>query len=433
MNSDKSFVIIEHHFIYATDAVEPQTSLGHLGLPPKVFDEIEQFVLQNEDEGTRFLVPSYAKGYGKILKAKQYVGVIETRSGYVIEILPKIAKSKSENPEQQKSNEAGNGLGQAMPKEESVRKIFLKMLRALKNSPFKHFDQASLQSTQMHLLEIYISMFCEEMAVLIRRGLRSDYISKMENSYALKGRLLLAQHIRQNVVHKERFFVEFDEYEAGRVENRILRTTLEFLLKKSRSDRNQKRLREFLFVFEEIKPIYDVKNAFAQVKMGRQMKDYENLLLWARMFLDHKSFSSFKGKSVAFALLFDMNKIFEDYVAHCLRKENPDWTIETQVREKYLLEKPQEFLLKPDLRISGAGEPWIGDTKWKLLNPNDRHYGISQSDLYQMYAYGHKYDIKKIKLIYPWFDGFPKTSIRSFGDGIELEICAFDCELGNLR
>jgi 5-methylcytosine-specific restriction enzyme subunit McrC len=422
MHNDKTFVIVEHHFIYALEQSAPiKNEEGHWGVPPKVFQEIEQFVLQNGSETSRFLIPSYHKGYGKTLKAQQFVGVIETRSGYVIEILPKIAKS-SKIDEDKKLND-----------EESARKIFLKMLRTLKDSPFKHFDQAALKSTKMHLLEIYISMFCEEMATLVRRGLKSDYVSRTENANALKGRLKMSEHLRQNLVHKERFFVEFDEYEVSRIENRILRTTLEFLLKKSRSDRNQKRLREFLFVFDEISPVFDIKSSFSQIKMGRQMKDYENLLRWARMFLDSESFSSFKGKSVAFALLFDMNKVFEDYVAHCLRRDNTEWIVETQIREKYLLFDPKEFLLKPDLRVTeSANEEWIGDTKWKLLNPSDRHYGISQSDLYQMYAYGHKYEIKKIKLIYPWFEGFPKIPKYKFESDFDLEIWAFDCETGKL-
>jgi 5-methylcytosine-specific restriction enzyme subunit McrC len=438
MSKDKTFVILEHHWIYAVSGCEPEQPLGHLGLPQAVFQEIETFVLQNGDEASRFLIPSYHKQFGKTLKAQQFVGVIETQSGYVIEILPKIAKQDNEV---------------------EVRKTFLKMLRTLRDSPFKYMDQAALQSCEMHLLEIYISMFCEELAVLVQRGIKSDYISRSENANALKGRLKLSEHLRLNSVHKERFFVEFDEYECNRIENRILRTAIQFLLKKSRSDRNQKRLREFLFVFDDITPIQDVKTAFAQVKINRQMQDYQNLLRWSRMFLDNKSFSSFKGHSVAFALLFDMNRVFENYVAHCLRRAHPDWHIETQVSEKYLLESPREFLMKPDLRVEPktstatantdldspcAGERWIGDTKWKLLQPDDRHLGISQGDLYQMYAYGHKYKTPHIKIIYPWFEGLCKlphrqrifehhfkTEDQETCDFV-LEICGFDCEAGKL-
>lgn len=50
------------------------------------------------------------------------------------------------------------------------------------------------------------------------------------------------------------------------------------------------------------------------------MKDYEQTLLWCKTFLVENSFSPYKGKDVAFALLFDMNLLFESYVYNYLKK-----------------------------------------------------------------------------------------------------------------
>ncbi|MBW8383664.1 MAG: McrC family protein [Youngiibacter sp.] len=45
-------------------------------------------------------------------------------------------------------------------------------------------------------------------------------------------------------------------------------------------------------------------------------------------------------------------------------------------------------------------------TKWKLLSANvdDLRISISQSDIYQMYAYNKKYEAKKAILLYPLND-----------------------------
>ena len=44
----------------------------------------------------------------------------------------------------------------------------------------------------------------------------------------------------------------------------------------------------------------------------------------------------------------------------------------------------------------------ILDTKWKSLIDNERkNYGISQQDMYQMYAYSKKYNTSEIWLLYP--------------------------------
>ena len=49
-----------------------------------------------------------------------------------------------------------------------------------------------------------------------------------------------------------------------------------------------------------------------------------------------------------------------------------------------------------------AGHTVILDTKWKKLVDNSRfNYGISQADMYQMYAYSKKYNTEHIVLLYP--------------------------------
>jgi len=257
----------------------------------ETFEKLEKFVLDNE-ETAQYLKIMTKKGFGKVLQAQNYVGVIQTKDGITIEILPKI-----QNVDEDKSKE-----------------ILIRMLKTLKKSPFKHFNMAHLKSAKMPLLEIFISMFLEELSKLIQKGIKSDYITKEENLKYLKGKLKINDQIKRNYIHKERFFVEYQEFLSDRVENRLIKTTLEYLYKKSRSNRNQQRIREFLFVFDEISSCRDIKTGFSKVKLDRQMKDYEQVLLWCKTFLLENSFSPYKGKDVAFALLFDMNLLFESYV-----------------------------------------------------------------------------------------------------------------------
>ncbi len=180
---------------------------------------------------------------GKALRAKQYVGVIETKNGTVVEILPKIANNDKE----------------------AIRKTFLKMLRRLKHSPFKHLNSAHLNTDKMHLLEIFIAMFNEELSLLIKKGIASAYINIEENSPFLKGKIKLKEQFQHNLLHQERFFIAYDSYESNRIENRVIKSTLKYLMRKSRSSANKKRLREFLFIFELIRPSTDPKNDFSKI------------------------------------------------------------------------------------------------------------------------------------------------------------------------
>lgn len=381
------------------------------------FEALEKFVLENE-ETAQYLKITTKKGFGKVLQAQNYVGVIQTKDGTTVEILPKI-----QNVDEDKSKE-----------------ILIKMLKTLKKSPFKDFNMANLKSSKMPLLEIFISMFLEELSKLIKKGIKSDYVTKEENLKFLKGKLKISEQIKQNSIHKERFFVEYEEFMSDRIENKLIKTTLQYLYKKAKSNKNQQRIREFLFVFDEIGISHNIKTDFSNLKLNRQMKDYEQVLLWCKTFLLENSFSPYKGNDVAFALLFDMNLLFESYVYDYLKRNGNFDDITAQHREHYLAYENDNgrFRLKPDIVINHQSKTIIADTKWKILSEEKNYNGVAQSDMYQLYAYGTKYkDCKHMYLIYP-YDGqdiqnsyqyFKTTEENKLKDNLSLDILFFDVSL----
>jgi len=356
------------------------------------FSAIEKFVLDNEATA-QYLKITTKKGFGKVLQAQNYVGIIQTKDGTTIEILPKIQNLD----------------------EDASKEVLIKMLKTLKDSPFKSLNTAHLKSTKMPLFEIFISMFLEELSRLIKKGIKSDYVPKEENLNFLKGKLSISEQIKHNTIHKERFFVAYEEFSSDRAENRLIKTTLAYLYKKSRTNANQQRIREFLFVFDEISLCKDVQADFLHVKPNRQMKDYEQVLLWCKTFLLENAFSPYKGKDVAFALLFDMNLLFESYVGHHLKKQGLHVKLQDKLHHLCHWENQGKFQLRPDIVIDNGAI--IADTKWKLLSEDKAHQGISQADVYQLYAYGTKYkSCQKLFLIYP-FNGLEKSiSYHCFND-----------------
>jgi 5-methylcytosine-specific restriction enzyme subunit McrC len=82
----------------------------------------------------------------------------------------------------------------------------------------------------------------------------------------------------------------------------------------------------------------------------------------------------------------------------------PDgWDVSSQDKGHYLFMEPKkQFALRPDIVIKKDRRTVILDTKWKRLYDNERiNYGISQADMYQMYAYSKKYETSEVWLLYP--------------------------------
>ncbi|MDD2974797.1 MAG: McrC family protein [Aliarcobacter cryaerophilus] len=397
----KEFILKEFEYLQYRDNTKDNF------IKKETFDSLEKFVLENE-KTAQYLKITTKNGFGKVLQAQNYVGVIQTKDGTTIEILPKIKNATTEKS----------------------KDILIKMLKTLKNSPFKNLSVANLKSSKIPLFEIFISMFLEELTVLVRNGIKSDYISKEENLKFLKGKLKISEQIKYNTIHKERFFVQYEEFISNRVENRLIKTTLQFLYNKSKLNKNQQRIREFLFVFDEIEISHNIKTDFSKIKLNRQMKDYEQVLLWCKTFLFENSFSPYKGNDIAFALLFDMNLLFESFVYSYLKKSSNFQDIKSQDRTHHLAYENGigRFRLKPDIVINGG--KIIADTKWKILSEDKAYNGVLQDDMYQLYAYGTKYDnCEKIYLIYPFDELIIKNSYNYFKNKeLKLDILFFDVD-----
>ena len=352
----------------------------------ETFDELESFVLElNEcgDSDTNFLNIGLKRNVGKVIQAKNFVGLIQMKNGFQIQVLPKISYS---------------GI-------EESKKIFLGMLRSLKDFPSKVCNESNLKVDRMNLYEIFINMYIQEIRKLVKKGLRASYFSENDNLNYYKGKLLVSQNISRNFMHKERFFVSYDEFGTNRPENKLIKSTLVKLQKISNSVENVKEIRQLLVYFEMVDMSNNYAKDIAKITIDRNTRDYEIPLRWSKIFLMNKSFTTFSGNTASRSLLFPMEKVFEAYVAKNLRKtlSDLDWDISIQDKGFYLFDSPKQFALRPDIVITREnGSRIILDTKWKsLVKTPQKNYGISQADMYQMYAYSKKYDTPEIWLLYP--------------------------------
>lgn len=401
-------------------------------LPEQAFDSLKEFIQtfagDNEHaDALDFFKISFRRHVGELISVNNYVGLIQIKNGYQIQVLPKI--DFIANPDGDNSE---------------TKRIFIKMLHSIKEFPNKVFNDANLKIDTMTLYEIFINIYLRGVRILVKHGIKSDYIACEKNLNFYKGKLLVNEQIKRNVAHAERFFVRYDEYLVDRAENKIVKATLLKLQKLSGSAENQKEIGKLLMAFEMVKPSINYQKDFAQVKTNRNVKDYDMLIRWSKVFLFNKSFTTFSGTQNARALLFPMEKLFESYVEQQLRKVLIDleWDISAQDNGYYLFDSPRKFALRPDIVITRKnGTKIILDTKWKrLINNPKKNYGISQSDMYQMYAYSKKYNTPEIWLLYPINKEMRGLNNLSFNsdDGVNVkiffvDIADIDTSLINLR
>ena len=394
-------------------------------LVKKQFENLEMFIhefsgSEENADALDFMRIDYRRNVGDRITIKNYVGLIQMKDGFQVQILPKIAFGDEED--------SGNA---------KTKRVFLRMLRSMKDFPSKIFNDASLKVEQMNLYEIFINMYLQEVRHLVKRGIKSAYVSQEDNLRYYKGKLLVGQHLRANLVHKERFYVGYEEFLSNRPENRLVKSTLEKLQKITSSAENSKEIRQLLTAFELVESSTNYQKDFSKVVIDRNTKDYEMLMQWSKVFLMNKSFTTFSGSTTSRALLFPMESVYESYVSQQMKKVfRPDgWDISTQDKGHYLFMNPRKkFALRPDIVLTKDDHTVIMDTKWKnLINNEKKNYGISQSDMYQMYAYSKKYKTSEIWLLYPINDEMRNSKPIKFDSGDGTTVNLFFVDVANIE
>lgn len=430
----KNYEISEYGVIRSKDDYDIDStfrSLKELYLPKDHFNDLFEFILQNQEEkkeGERMFT-IFSKGKKRQIKTKNYVGVIETSRGLTIEILPKIFFNYSDedyNIELQ-----------------NTKKVFLKMLSKLKNSPFLNISSAHLKtSSSFPLLEVFIENYIEEIKKIIRSGLKSQYVNRQENLNFMKGKVVNSLNFKYNHSNKARFYCAFDEFSENMVYNQLIKSTLIKLNRVSKSHYNRTNIIQILHHFESVSESEDYISDFRKVgENNRLFLNYKQAISWSEVFLMNKSFTNFSGNSRNIAILFPMERIFEDYIGYLMKNYADRHEIKTQDKSYYLVsnhKNNEKFGLKPDIVATNESnqEQIIFDTKWKLIDETkgNKNYNISQADMYQLYAYGKKYDLKngfptepKLVLLYPSNPNFQKPIDNFIYEGeLILNVIPFD-------
>ncbi len=404
---------------------EVNNSFDEIFILKKDFEALAQFIESELDQHSERAFQIGRKGGKSFIRVKNFVGIIEAKSGWSIEILPKI-------------------YGLSIQEEGEVvacRRLFLRMLRCLKDSPFLQIKEAHIKAAKFPILEVFIRSFIEETQRLIQQGIRKNYVNQIENSRFLKGKILVAQNLQKNSIRNDRFYVSYDDYSINSAHNRLVKTCLEKLKRSTQSSKNRDQINQLLLHFETVPLSTKIDADFRRVLgSNRLYKNYTAVLNWAKVFLKNKSFTNFKGRSLNQALLFPMERIFEDYVGHQFQKHLDDVEIRLQDKRHHLIADhlgSKKFNLRPDLVIEASNHLHIIDMKWKLINQDSstKNYGISQSDMYQLFGYGEKYKREEkqttLVLIYPYHQQFTQNlpPFHYYNEGLTLYVVPFN--LGN--
>lgn len=360
----------EHEAIEVTAAPGPR-SLG--------VEECERLLAV----GARF--PGFCQRGHQKVRLSQYCGVVSLGQR-VLEVSPKLGKGRQG--------------------EQAGRSLLLRMLQEVHELP-RLAGNAGQELEALPLVDAFAAIFFDELLRLIKAGLHRAYANKLDNLQTIKGRLLIGEQVARNSGRVDRAVCEFDDVTADVEVNRVLVLAL-------------RTMRPWLYQVDSLRRWTELMSAFdgvgqasrheaKGVRLSRQTSRYRGALCFAQWIIDMLSPALRGGAEVAPAMLFDMNVLFESYVAARLAHQAPSGVeVLPQHSAMHLARASGKgaYRLKPDIVVTRGREVLlVADTKWKVLK-EDAFGRIrpTPADMYQMNAYASAYGCGEMALIYPSFD-----------------------------
>ena len=360
-------------------------------LEPGDFSAIQAYIGDCEEQKIPCGLKMGCQKGALYVTASNYVGLIAFPGDFKLEILPKLHLSWEGEDEE--------------ARRDRTRQFFFHMLTSCGVIPSRPSTHTGLDRREQDMMECFYDAFVAQARRLVRQGLASGYHPHTENQPFLRGRLEINGHLRYNLAHRERFYVTYEVFDQDRPENRLLKTALTLVGRRTGSLELKRQVRGLLDDMDTIPLSVHPDIDFQRCTGERSVRRYDCALSWCRLFLQHESFTTYSGDNGTQAVLFPMERIFQDYVAGELERCLPAWSISTQEHRHHLFYQDGQgkFRLTPDIvaRHRQSGHVVVMDTKWKKLDRTKQGNGIAQADLYQMYAYGKKYRASRMVLLYP--------------------------------
>ncbi|CAH0999707.1 hypothetical protein LEM8419_01007 [Neolewinella maritima] len=290
------------------------------------------------------------------------------------------------------------------------RDRLLDMLRVVHRLPLAAPTSTQLQTRPHNILDLYLERYAHEVSKLLRRGLARRYRTTEQNATALRGRLLFAEQLRHNLVHRERFYTATATYDQEFVHHQILLQGLKLAVQLTDNPLVSNTLRASIARFPELPALRITPAVFDRLPATRATRSYGPALSIARLLLLNYHPDLVGGREHLMALLFDMNALWERFLTVALQRYLPDYEVAAQPRKAYWQSDRHTATLQPDIVLRRHKQIIVLDAKWKELSGGQP----GAQDLRQLYAYALQFGAEKAALLLP---GARPRVRGEFGEG----------------
>jgi len=248
------------------------------------------------------------------------------------------------------------------------------------------------------ILDLFARVLINGCIHLFKRGLDRNYILISENIRGIKGKFLLNQSLKRNILIQGIAHCEYDEFHHNVIHNQIIKTTIYHLTLFKELDSSLKNI-----LLDLHKKFYDIdiiklnSNSFCNIKLHKNNFFYDFLLKICKIIYENLLVDESSGRYIFRDFLRDEDKmaiVFENFVRNFYKKTFPEYNVKSESISWNLkpeIESDAEYLpqMITDISIETPSKKIIIDTKYykEALTGRYNKDKFHSANIYQLYSY----------------------------------------------
>lgn len=291
-----------------------------------------------------------------------------------------------------------------------VKNIYYMLCYSFYGEQLNEKDEAELGSEAFdNIYNLFSLLLCLILKKQVKKGLHREYVSIADEIGTIKGRININQTINNNSLVKKRITCDFDEYNENCLLNKVIKTTLFYLIKSNKIGSETKdALKKLLNYFSKVDLIEIKSIKWDQIKFNRNNMSYKYVVDLCKLILNGLIVSDKSGENKFKEFLDDtrISAIYESFIKAYYRKHYPE--LNACSKKLYLTNKTLTSfipMMKTDITLEYQDRMLIIDAKFynKILRENyvnPRCKTVSSNNLYQILTYVDNQDPMKNGNVY---------------------------------
>ena len=243
-----------------------------------------------------------------------------------------------------------------------------------------------------NVTELCAAILAKGFSIQLKRGLNREYIEQSDALSAIRGRIEIAESLKTRSILKKQLICSYDEFSVNSYMNRIIKTTMDLLLRSDISKARKKELRKVLVFLGEVEPL-DVYHINWGVEYNRNNQSYRMLISICYLVVKGLLQTQTDGSTRLMDFLDEqrMHRLYEKFILEYYRKEHPEICANaSQIR--WQLDDDMSAMLpvmQTDIMLTQGEKTLIIDAKYYARTTQvqyDRHT-LHSGNMYQIFTY----------------------------------------------